>query len=318
MLSRRGSQNGAKTMSRSTKINKILVGYDLSPGSLVGVEQALRLAHQTGAEVILIHAAHFAPSSTRMPLPDADDALFGELLTNAPPARAAELKAVCLRYESVPVTKTTISAHPDIGLAIAAKELDVDLVVVGTHGRTGFRRFLLGSVAEKAVRMVETDILVARESQTEQYNRILVPTDFLQPSVDALEMALTLATKQSSIDLVHYWQLPYLSTSDFGAVPVTGVTAQNLREQTHAASMASGQRLVSRYGEKGVRLAFEHQEGPAAQEIHKRLTNEDYDLVVLGSHGRRGLRRLLIGSVAETTLRHAPCSVLMVRASAES
>ena len=304
-------------MSRSTEIKKIVTGYDLSAESLVGVEHALRLATQSGAEVVIVHAGQYKPPSTKMPLPETDESHFNELMTQAAPERDAELKAVCQRYNTVPVTKTTINAHPDVGLSIATKELNADLLVVGTHGYTGFRRFLLGSVAEKAVRIVETNVLVARESKVslEYYGRILVPTDFSQPSVDALELAMTLATKESSIELVHYWQLPYVSTGNFGAVPITGLAAQNLREQTREASIASGQRLVSRYSDRGIPLSFEHQEGQPAQEIHKRLLEEDYDLVVLGSHGRRGLRRLLLGSVAEATLRHAPCSVFMVRAS---
>jgi nucleotide-binding universal stress UspA family protein len=74
------------------------------------------------------------------------------------------------------------------------------------------------------------------------------------------------------------------------------------------------QRLIARLGRSGVRLTGQVVEGGATPEIQRRLESDRYDLVVMGTHGRRGLRRGLLGSVAAATVRHAPCSVITVRA----
>ena len=85
-------------------------------------------------------------------------------------------------------------------------------------------------------------------------------------------------------------------------------------ETTNATNDARkrGEELIARHHESACKMKFHTVEAPPSQGIQDWLESNQYDLVVTGSHSRRGAARLLLGSVAEMTVRHAPCSVLVV------
>ena len=82
-------------------------------------------------------------------------------------------------------------------------------------------------------------------------------------------------------------------------------------EELALSAAESGQKLLDRYARSELTLGFESVRGRAGHSIQAQLKKHDYDLVIMGSHGRRGLARFLLGSVAEKTVRHASCSVLV-------
>ena len=115
---------------------------------------------------------------------------------------------------------------PDAALCQAARDLRADLVVVGTHGRTGLRWFFLGSVAAGVVRGCPTDVLVVRGEPAGHggFRRILVGTDFTPASDAALEHALDLAATGAEVDLVHFIGLALVMRAPAGAgVPLTAL-----------------------------------------------------------------------------------------------
>jgi nucleotide-binding universal stress UspA family protein len=86
-----------------------------------------------------------------------------------------------------------------------------------------------------------------------------------------------------------------------------------LRGELAADLARTGAALVAQWKARGVKLTFTAVEGSSQVALCERAASTGADLIVVGSHGRRGLRRLILGSVAETTVRHAPCSVLIAR-----
>jgi nucleotide-binding universal stress UspA family protein len=129
----------------------------------------------------------------------------------------------------------------------------------------------------------------------------------------ALARATWIATPGARIDLVHCWQIsPLAFPAD---APAMIPTYEQVRRDTAEELQRRGTELVARarLSRKDVDVRFHLLERPAAHGIDDFARDVDADLVVVGSHGRRGLRRFLIGSVAEVTVRHAPCSVLVVR-----
>jgi len=188
-------------------------------------------------------------------------------------------------------------------------------VVTGTRGRTGLKRFLLGSVAEKVVRLASTNVLVARlcPSQSGTFERIMVPTDFSPASEKALRLAFMLAPKGASIDLFHAWQFPP-GTHIVGSPDDEHGPLSSLRKEILVAAERNAREWIERYQSSGVPLRFVHGYGPAAGVVQDHVVTEQYDLVAMGTHGYRGFRHFVLGSVAEAIVRYSPCSVMIAHA----
>jgi nucleotide-binding universal stress UspA family protein len=284
-------------------ITKIAVGVDFSVESRCAVDHALLLGRQEGARLVLVHVAN-------IPLPQSvspDDpyaALYRERLADA--RRALNELRERLSGQGVEVSQLVADGKADPVLADAAGELGAELIVVGTHGRTGVRRILLGSVAEKTVRLASTSVLVARgEAPVDGYHRVVVGTDFSPTSWLALRSAFELTAAGGHVDVVHAWQAQYVE------LDLTGRSAEWLLDAAVLELEANRDRVMAMPRREGVTVELHLAGGAPFAVLDER--SEGAQLVVVGSHGRRGIRRFVLGSVAEATVRHARCSVLVVR-----
>lgn len=282
---------------------KIVVGVDFSPASQLAVDHALMLARRGGASLTLVHVAP-VPAPAHLRPDDSWAALLRERLS-ADRARLAELRER-LAGQGVEISQIVVDGEPDPGLADAARELHADLVVVGTHGRTGLGRLLLGSVAEKTTRLASSSVLVARgEVPAAGYRRVVVGTDFSPLAWAALERGLELTAPGGDVRVIYAWQAPYIEYD------VAGRMFEALREAAVAEVAANRARILAMPRPEGVTIGLDLADGAAFSVLDR--ASETADLVVVGSHGRRGVRRLLLGSVAEATVRHARCAVLVAR-----
>jgi nucleotide-binding universal stress UspA family protein len=138
---------------------------------------------------------------------------------------------------------------------------------------------------------------------------ILVPTDFSEHADHALEYAVELATRfDATVHLIHAIPVPAMGVHEIGVA----YNAMAIASLTKAAQDALDARKA-RYRER-VELASARCElGDARDVIDRAATTLGVDLIVMGTHGRLGIRRLLLGSVAEAVVRSAPCPVLTVR-----
>lgn len=296
-------------------LRKIVVGVDFSPGAEVAAARAAEVAAQTGAELVLIHAATIAeepdvPASMR---PTAN-ALRGILTERLARDRAAiaDLRER-LQGGGITVSQLLIDRDPDDALVEAATELGADLIVTGTRDRGRLRRWLLGSVAEQVVRAASCSVLVTRGGDPDRgFERIVVGTDFSPAAEGALARAVELARPGATIDAVHCFHVPLLSlTTAADAVPVEGY--DSLRAELLADAHAHGDAALAAHAAAPVTIRFHLKEESPREAVCDLAEQHHADLVVVGSHGRRGLRRVLLGSVAEAVVRHAPCSVLVAR-----
>ncbi len=137
------------------QIKKILVGIDFSHEADVALKQALDIGRHTKAEITLAHAYH---TSNVGYLALSGQRVVDRLLAEVHGRSHARLQAECDKLENcgVEVSTVLLEGYPDHGIPAEAILRDVDLVVVGTHGRTGFQRLLLGSVAERIIRLCPT------------------------------------------------------------------------------------------------------------------------------------------------------------------
>jgi nucleotide-binding universal stress UspA family protein len=293
----------------------IAVGVDLSSESERAAAQAMALARRNGARVVLIHVGLVPEPPTGVP---ESSRATAETFLRALQARTAEDRAQveALRQrligQGVELSHVVVEGFADAALPDTARELGCDLIVVGTHGRTGVRRFLLGSVAERTVRHASSSVLIARgepHAADGGFHRLVVGTDFSELADNAMARAVDVAADGATIRVVYAWMTPSLIGPENAAV-IGGVR----EAMADDAQKRSGE-LLTRYRKAYPRVAIEMDtcEAPATQALVERAEALGADLIAVGSHGRRGVRRLVLGSVAEVTVRHAPCSVLVAR-----
>jgi len=191
-----------------------------------------------------------------------------------------------------------------------ADRYDHDLVAMATHARTGLRRYLLGSVTEKVVRLSPVPVLTARADEEEElrfpYERVLVPVDGSEASTRASEHGLALASAlDASVDV-----LSAVDTSGLGP-DVRGELASEQGRAAARDAVRSVAKTASDHGVDDVHTAVE--EGRPGDVISAYVDDHAVDAVVMGTTGRTGLDRVLLGSVAEETVRTAPVPVVTVR-----
>jgi len=279
-------------------LNKILVATDLAAAARLAVDRAAAMATERGAELVVLHVFDERDYERAPP----------ELLAEERNGARLALDALCGELErgGSRVTSLLVDGRPDEIIPIAAETEGARLIVVGSLGKTAFERLLLGSVAEGVVRRSRIAIVVAR-GPVHAFNRILVATDLSAHADRAFDAALEVAPAGAVVDVLHVDEpTVYLSAGPLGVSAQVASLEREVPRQAEA--------LLARARRTDVTVRFQREVGRARSVILDRLAT-GYDLVALGSHGRRGLPRFLLGSVAETTVRHAPCSVLVVPAS---
>ena len=302
-------------------LKTILVGVDFSEHSEAAVAQATDIASHVGAKVILVHAGVVpepAVDLSRTIGQDAGD--WQQILRDRLEENRKALSALRERHEGrgVTISQMVIDDLPDAGIAKAAEEVGADLVVVGSRGNTGFTRLLLGSVAERVVRHTKSHVMVARPKTQGRggFKRVLVPTDFSETAQHAFDLAADLLAPDGVIEALHCWQLPPMAGGHYIPAPSAKVVAE-MRQDLSRRTEAAGERTLAPLRERGLNIEFRQVEAAPATAIVDAAAAGNVDAIVMGSHGRRGLQRFLLGSLAETTVRYAPVSVVVVHGSAE-
>lgn len=296
-------------------IKDILVPVDFSRCSGAALDVAVQYADRLGARLHLLHV-YVDPLAS---VPFGRDGVAGpptapiEVIEDARRARQAEVAKLQARCEQhgVSVKVDEIEGDPKRVIVDQAGQIGADLIVMGTHGRSGVARMLLGSVAERTVRTASCPVLtVPQEGDVAPgpIKRIVCATDLVATSDRAVEVATGLAKDfGASLTLVHVVHAaPYLGWD--GAAAMAAIHDNYLDELRRRAKESLAE--VAQ-GIDGVSLDTNVLNG-VPHEVLSSLSKEA-DLLVLGTHGRGGLEHMLVGSVAERTVRLAEGAVLTVR-----
>lgn len=215
------------------------------------------------------------------------------------------------RRHTLDVKRKAIEAGPAI-LAYAA-EVNADLVVMGTHGRRGLRRLVLGSTAEYVLRRAASPVLLVSSDEAAAFGagRILVPDDFSAPADRAFAVAHEIAREAGvGLDVLHVIEEVTVS-SPYGALvappaeyaSMTARAKEALRGRKKRASAEAPTRVFVTLGDP-------------VDEVLAHARQAGIGLIVMGSHGLTGFDRVLLGSVAEGVVRRAHCPVLVVKVGA--
>jgi nucleotide-binding universal stress UspA family protein len=200
--------------------------------------------------------------------------------------------------KGAPIETRLVEGDPWREIKAAAEALPADLVVMGTHGRSGFERLLLGSVTEKVLRTAPCPVLtVGTEDGASPagplFRRILCAADLTQASERTLDMAASLAEESlARVTLLHV---------------VEGLGLALVEEARERLQRAGN--VARRFRDVSERV----ETGTAWREILRVAEESRAELIVLGAHVHGALGRLFLGSTANQVVRHAPCPVLVVR-----
>jgi nucleotide-binding universal stress UspA family protein len=284
-------------------IRRVLFPTDRSSCAERAFVHASFLAQAHGAE---IHALHIRRA-------DAPEVGEGDLLParSAEVARELEIPQGRQAAEIAPgdvVQNELVGDSPAEGIIGYAEENGIDLIVMGTHGRQTADRLLAGSVAERVVREAPCPVLTVRGDGSASIQRILVPVDFSDRSKSAIPVAEALAELYgASIELFYVIDedaVPMAHVPLLGPVRVSKDEVENRFRE-----LMKG--LVREYGDI-VPVTGSVRVGHPARDTLKHAEGAA-DLIVMSTHGRTGLERLFLGSVAEKIVRRAPCPVFTVK-----
>ena len=292
----------------------ILVATDFSrPGKLV-VPYAFKLALVLNLRLTILHVVK-APPGFEQWSPAARRSLQS-LKTKA----LLELgRVVRLANENGLMADHRLQVGiPEDSILEVAQSSDVALIAMGTHGKTGWDRLRLGSVAESILRQAPCPVLTVHASVTSRtsvnpsrlsLSRLLVATDFSSSSKAALRAAGVLAKRlNGQIVLVH-------AADPSGSLQSGPLRVDEFSRKRYARQF---QRIISASRADEVITDKVVITGNPVEVIFDQAKHQKVDLIIVGTHGRRGMKRLMLGSVAEAVVRKAACPVFVVKAHARN
>ncbi len=209
-----------------------------------------------------------------------------------------------------------------------AKEQDVDLILMATHGRSGIRHWALGNVADKILRASKVPVLLVRAGIPDEtpYDKwpkktILVPLDGSELAESVLPHVETLAkqrgTEPLNVVLLRVCEPPITTSyyaTELSAVPLNWgdyIQQETVRSNQVANNYLAG--IEKRFRDSNINVQSEVLVGKAAEEIIDYNSKNPFNLIVMATHGRSGLKRWVYGSVAEHVLLGVPSPILLVR-----
>jgi nucleotide-binding universal stress UspA family protein len=302
---------------------RILVPLDGSPRAELILSQVARILRRQDAEILLLRVVDVPAQIGRV---------------NMAPVRAAQLEEAQkyiqdqtrrLRERGARVDGLVVEGYPPLAILEIARLKGATLIAMSTHGRTGFARWAMGSVAEMVARTSEVPLLLVRSFRRTPkgdlephvpeelpFRRILVPVDGSPASMDILGPALEFAQLYDSSALVLHVETPFVPPSPIlpgmeVALPLM-VPSATLSAEDEATAAAA-----ERFTQAGLQVTRLTTVGEPASEIVDLSVNRGMDLIALGTHGRTGLERWALGSVAERVLRSTEVPLLLVRTRVE-
>jgi nucleotide-binding universal stress UspA family protein len=302
------------------RIKKILLPTDFFPCANQALDHALYLARKYGAEFHMLHAIVLHKDDPHNPA--AHIVNLDEIDRRLKDLAKADMTASLSERDDSGVKVVMEQRHgvrpANVILNYAASE-DIDLIVMGTHGRRGLGHLLLGSVSEEVVRMSDCPVLTIRERAEQQdvddVNRILVPLDFSEHANNGLRHAKQLAeTYGAKLDLVHVIE----ERVQPAFYEMAGVPPEEFRAARRKKSVEEMERLFKEAGGPDVSADYFVITGKSAQDIVEFAREANIDLIVIATHGLTGVQHLLLGSITEKVVRMAPCPVFTVKSFGKS
>lgn len=296
------------------ELNRILCPIDFSPFSEHALDYAVKIAKWSGARVRVLHVMPPLPESSSSALAEA-----GRALTER------NLRSAIARHRHTDLAMDTqLVESSDVAQKIleCADAFDADVIITGSHGRTGVQRALLGSVVEpllhktgRAVLTIPSHVDITQLDGAPQFGRIVCAVDFAKASLEAAAVAFSLAEESNArLTLLHVIEQPpelsHVPSGDYSTYDVG-----EIRAEAEAAVLTRLRALVPEHALEYCTVETSVLEGGVARQILRMASTIDADLIVLGVHGRNAFDLAFFGSNSKEIIRESHCPVLIVPAS---
>lgn len=295
----------------SGSIGSLLIPTDDSDGAITGAKIGIALASKLGADVHILSVVDVPLDTSAI-----DDATLSAMESAA--ANAVERVETLARESDAQLEITTAVKRgtPFQTIREYAHRREIDAIAMGTKGRTGLDRVLLGSVTENVLRTARTPVLAVPPAadvttvDEARFDRILLPTDGSEGAAIATRWAIDFAERLGAMVETIF----SIDTSRFPEQREPGQLITAIEERGQDALEGVRERAT----DAEVSVAASIVTGRPAPVILKHATDNEIDLIVMGTHGRTGVGQWFLGSVTENVVRQAEVPVLCVPVSAEN
>ena len=293
-----------------TQLKRLLAATDLSAPARHAVERAALVARATGAQLDVVHVAAAlsgvdelrrlvsnVPADVLDKIREQTEMLMGALATTVRERQGVDIATHV-------VSGALLEAIEDKAAAV-----DANLLVLGARGSSMLRHLVLGSTAARLVSRFSRPLLVVKRMATAEYRRVLVPVDFSEASLPAVQVARAVAPGARLI-LLHAYEAPFE-----GKLSIAGVERKyvdeyrrraRLEADTHMAALCAQAALPPRTAV----TALVH--GAAVPCVLEHEEDEDCDLIVIGRQGQSRMEDMLLGSVSRRVLAESEADVVVV------
>lgn len=281
-------------------MKSILIATDLSARSDRAVERAAQLASEHRADLTIVHVVdEDLPAS----IADAQEAAARQAIEEHVKTLATD--------DPPPISIEVVFGRADADILEMSEKTQADMIVLGMHRKDSLLDMFRGTTAERVIRASAVPVLMVRERAGQPYNRVMVGVDFSVYARRAVEFAARLVP-DGEFHLVHAYDVPFsgfIHGQDSRREISKRVAAQfqDMIEQEMAAFLSTVER-------KAIKLNQIMQQGTVHEVLHQQVKKLSPDLLVVGTHGKTGVARAVLGSMSEDLLRDPPCDVLAVNA----
>ena len=281
-------------------LRRLLATTDFSARSELAVQRAALLCRALKAELQLLHVV-----DDDQPAKVVDQEI--EQATSLLHAMAAKLPG---QSKNVPLSLVK-AGDPFQEIVQAADDNDVDLIAMGSHRRRILRDVFVGTTIERVMRTGHHPVLMVNKKPESSYRRVVVATDMSAASANALSTAKSLGLLDGAyVSLVHAFE-PLAK----GMMIYANVEREKIEEHVAHEATETRRRLVD-FVDKlkldDLRYDLRLVEGPTFRTIKEFVDQEQPDLLVIGTRGLTGVKRILLGSVADAILRGIECDIIAV------
>lgn len=299
-------------------MTRALIAFDGSPSAYLALDLAASLAWPAGSEIRLVSVlsretdlvdGYYGPWFFDVPASHPD--LRGILMTDA--LDNLEQVAGRFRRPGVAVTNSVLTGTLAEALCADAKSFGAELIIVGSRGHGALTNALLGSVSAALVDNAGCPVLVARTSAV---RHILLGADGSPASLAACDLVTSPlfggapVTAAAVADTRWPWWVGASEAGGMAGMPAPQATVEATQAKARADAGDVLEALAARVRTDEMTML----EGDPAAALLVAAAEREIDLVAVGSRGRKGLQRLVLGSVSRNVLLHAPCSVLIAHA----
>ncbi|MCP5467721.1 MAG: universal stress protein [Deltaproteobacteria bacterium] len=287
-----------------TLIKKIIAAVDFSDHGEIVLRRAVALTQSSQAE---LHVLHVLPD-----LPYEGATQSDEIVTwmNQWEEEATEK----LNQKILEVVNNQVEVNSEVRVGVPfretlhyANQIDADLILIGSEGKSGISSLLLGKTAESVARNFWRPVWIERVEGPSSIQEILVPVDLSQLAHETVEEAIQWAKFfKFKLHLLHVMQMPYLPSYSL-------VSAERFDKSLRNIGKEHFQNFIEKLNLDGVDYEIHFREGDPVSEVMRFINEKKISLMALGSRGQTDLSPKLLGSVALDLLRHAPASILLLR-----